>query len=99
MTGTFNPQETAKANAAQQSSGAPSLPAGVAPPSTLPRPPKDLPAPPKVNGEGLQAPTTGPIDAPSPQGIKRAREQSDDEDAPMDEDESEGEMEMSEDED
>ena len=63
-------------------------------------PPPGLPI--KVNGDapGLKAPEKEPEGVASPQGVKRQRDESDEEGAPMDEDdeEDESEMEMSDDE-
>lgn len=71
-----------------------------APPSTAQKPPA-APAPAASNGvapKPLLAPngTNESVDAPSPQGVKRRREEeSDDEDMPMEEDDEGEEMEVS----
>ena len=108
LTGTFNPPATATEQPKQATQPASSFvpPPGVAPPSALPAPVSGLPPPPglpaKVNGDAstLKAPQDEPQDVASPQGVKRARDESDDE-APMDEDDEDegGEMEMSDDDD
>ncbi|OQO07588.1 hypothetical protein B0A48_07285 [Cryoendolithus antarcticus] len=73
------------------------------PPPGMGGPPPGMGGPPPGMGgpppgmSGLAAPKVPVEDAPSPQGVKRTRDESDDEgDAPMEED-SEGEMDMSED--
>lgn len=63
------------------------LPPGHAPPGVgAAIPPPGIPPP------GLAPPPAAAQNAPSPQGTKRAREESDNEDAPMDEGDSEMEM-------
>ncbi|KAK3712566.1 hypothetical protein LTR37_009009 [Vermiconidia calcicola] len=109
LTGTFNPPTTTSDQAKQGAQAPSSFPAppGTAPASILLGPPSGLPPPPglpaKVNGDtaGTKRPATEAEDVASPQGVKRVRDESDDEEAPMEEDEGddESEMEMSEDDD
>lgn len=91
MTGQYDPplQPGQPQQQAQPANSLPAPPGLGAPPGVATGvPPPGIPPP------GL-APPPGAANAPSPQGVKRAREESDNEEAPMDED---SEMEMSDDE-
>lgn len=92
MTGQYDPplQPGEPEKQAQPANSIPAPPGLGGPPGAA----TGLP-PPGIAPPGL-APPPGAQNAPSPQGVKRSREESDNEDAPMDEEGSE--MEMSDDE-
>ncbi|QIW96778.1 hypothetical protein AMS68_002296 [Peltaster fructicola] len=99
MTGVFEvappAEEQAASNTFPPPPGATTSIALPGPPPGLPTGPVDFPKAPTVSN--LAAPPSIPQGAPSPQGVKRAREESDEEVSMDEDDDGEGEMDMSDD--